>query len=131
MGLFSRSSSSSSTTTNVDNSNVGAAENSIALGSGASFSMVDPGALKFGEKALDLVSDTVGRAVSVTTGALDKYQAQAKDSLSSLISIAKESQKQNVQQLTETVFKWGIGGLAALAAVAGAVSVFRNRRGTN
>ncbi len=128
MGLFSRSSSSSSTTTNVDNSNVGAAENSIALGSGALFSMVDPGALKFGEKALDLVSDTVGRAVSVTTGALDKYQTQAKDSLSSLISIAKESQKQNVQQLTETVFKWGIGGLVGLVVVGGTVYAVKSWR---
>lgn len=115
-------SKSSAVSTATDNSNVAASDNSAAykIDGGSTLNILDAGAIGaafgFGKDAINLVGDSIARASAVTTNALTTQSSAARESLQAVVDLSQAQQKAGVQSLTETMFKWGVGALAVMAA---------------
>lgn len=113
----SQSSSSSSTTTTT--TTAGASDNSIAAA--RDVNVVDPGAIK-------LAGDVVAQLAKVSGGALQYYSEQNKQSLDKAVEVALQATKQPIQQLTESVFKYGTASVVLLGLGIGAMWMFGGKK---
>lgn len=125
MGLFSfldsnsSSSSTSSTSTTTNTTTAGAQDGSIAAAHDVN--IVDPGAIK-------LAGDVVSALAQVSGKSLQYYSEQNKQSLDKAVEVALEATKAPVQQLTESVFKYGTAAVVMLGLGIGAMWMFGGKK---
>lgn len=117
-GIGSSANTTTNETTNQNNATSG--DNSAVYdtrGGALEFNVntLDAGAI---DRVFDFASDYVGRAAESTANVLDSYSAQSREAFSELVKFSTEANKSGVQQLTESVFKYGLLALVGVAAVA-------------
>ena len=115
----SQSQSSSSTSSTSNTTTAGASDDSIAAA--RDVNIVDPGAIK-------LAGDVVAQLAQVSGGALKYYSEQNQQSLDKAVQVALEATKQPVQQLTESVFKYGTMSVVLLGLGIGAMWMFGGKK---